>query len=228
MTERKLKIDLSPLWNNPGGTFILRFQDISEAQKILLAMRIKHCATQYRLRKLTGPTSNDIHQALIEINPIIFAESQNERRHPWQNFNVYETRQISGYRFKNLSQAIHQLTCIKKQPTQYQVTNIARLSCLNWRRTEEFVEQWFRNNNLETTEEERLTPITDLGINDIAEARASAERSNNTHTRDNRILEPTRIEDRLYITEQIPRQQSVRRTSAINEILPDFFTDNGI
>lgn len=182
MTEKKLQIDLSPLWNNPRGIFILRFKDIAEAQKTLLAMRIKKCAPQYTIRKTNGPTVNKLHEALIEINPIIFAESNSERRRPWQNFNIFVTHQISGYMFKNLCQAIYLMTCRKKQLTKNQIINIAQLSCTDYQRTINFIEEWLRNHNLETTNEQRLTPITDIGINDIAEARAQAERHNNNHS----------------------------------------------
>ena len=89
---KKLNIDLSNLWLNPNQKFTLRFKDINESSKRILAKQIKTKARQWRMRDpLHGPTLDSIYDALNEFNPIIFAECQNRTfiiGH--KGFNIYK------------------------------------------------------------------------------------------------------------------------------------------
>lgn len=170
MTERKLPINLEGLWNNPNELFTVRYKDINSTLQTILAKKIKQLAKQYTIRKANGPTPEIIKEALQEINPIIFSEHEEDshwyREH--RTFGTYAATYLAGYRFQKLCQAIYFLTCRKKALTPHQIMKIAMLTTLDWTTTEIYINQRL---NINTEEEnERITPIEDIGIEDIHRA----------------------------------------------------------
>lgn len=177
MIERKLRISLEGLWNNPNELFTVRYRDINPIHQKILAKRIKTVATQTRLK---AQNLENIEKALNEINPIIFSEYQRNSR--WyrghQVFGVSPAIYIAGYRFKSLCQAIYLMTCRKKALTTNQIYQIARLTYDDWETIETYVNQ--RLGILE--DETPVDPIQDLGIEDIHRAGENTEHRNNMNT----------------------------------------------
>lgn len=181
MTERKLKINLEGLWENPDELFTIRYKDINTKYQQILAKRIKAIAPQIKLK---AQTLENIEQALHEINPIIFSEYQ--RNNGWyrghQKFGVNTAIYIAGYRFRSLCQAIYLTTCRKKALTTNHLYQITRLTHDDWGIIETYV-----NQRLGITEEiETITPIENLGIEDIQRAGQNVNR-NNTITRNEEV-----------------------------------------
>ena len=177
MIKRKLPINFNGLWNNPNEKFTVRYKNISKNQQNILAKRIKELAKQTTLRKRTGPLIEEIEQALDEINPIIFSEYIGHgtwyRAH--KVFSTSGATYIAGYRFQMLCQAIYLLTCRKKALNPRQITTIARLTNPDWEEVEMYVNQRL---GLNPEEDERNTPIEDLGLEDIHRAGEGVERNN--------------------------------------------------
>lgn len=176
MINRKLNIDFSPLWTNPNQIFTLRYQDMNEPCKLLLAKRIKETAKQQRIKKTTGPSIQDIYETLTELNIIIFTENQcNDGtytpRNSYRNFNFSSIKTISGYQFHNLCQAIYFILCIKREKTTKEITDITKLIHQNRGIVRNFVDTYFRTRN---QEEQRNTPPEELGLEDIERARNTA------------------------------------------------------
>lgn len=175
MRERRLPISLEGLWNNPNELFTVRYKDINEKYQTILAKRIKATAKQHTLKKPTGPTIEKIQEALDEINPIIFSEMQ--RRVDWyrghQVFGISPAVYIAGYRYEMLCQAVYLLTCRKKALNTKQIIRIARLTYEDYEAAINYVEE-----RLGIAEDnEIITPIENLGIEDIQRARERAEHS---------------------------------------------------
>lgn len=178
MVERKLKIDLSGLWVNPNGFFILRFQDLSEEKQTQLATRIKLTAPQYSIRNMQrGPTIEDLKIVLREINPIIFSEdtyNENRSLNSYRRFNFNAATYIAGYRYKDLCQAIYKTICIKKGPSQNDYKHIAHLSCPDWLKVDEYVNRHLSTNNTVIQTAQRLRITEDIGMDEIRQARERA------------------------------------------------------
>lgn len=169
--NRLLKINLEELWDNPNEYFTVRYKDINIIQQKILSKRIKICAQQETLRRVSGPTIEKIEQALNEINPIIFSENMGLdtrwcRGH--QRFGVNMASSIVGYQFNKLCQAIYWLTCRKKALTTDQVNLIASTTCRDWQRVHIYVNQRLGITPEDT--EEVVRPIEDIGLEDIHRA----------------------------------------------------------
>lgn len=188
MTERRLRINLEGLWNNPNELFTVRYKDINQKLQKILAKRIKANAPQHSLKKPTGPSPEVIEEALHEINPIIFSEYLGNggwyRNH--QVFGISPAIYVAGYRFRALCQGIYLMTCRRKALTTAQITNIARLTYSDWEVVEQYVNQRL---GIMTEEDEVVTPIENLGIEDIHRAGESVDRNNPI----NRIMEGMEI-----------------------------------
>jgi hypothetical protein len=182
MIEKKLRINLSGLWDNPNGFFTLRYQDLNEEKKTQLATRIKLIAPQRTIRKVDGISIEDIKLTLTEINPIIFSEQQttengyrsSRRINSYRRFNTLSSRTLDSYRFKDLCQAIYKINCLKKNLTNGEIYTIANLSTQLHDSVTRYLEPRLRSNN-PTEEEERISLISDIGIEDIRHAREQAE-----------------------------------------------------
>lgn len=176
MRERKLPISLEGLWDNPNQLFTVRYKDINERNQKILAQRIKTTAKQRSLRRENGPTVEKIEEVLDEINPVIFSEMQ--RRIDWyrghQVFGISPAVYIAGYRYEALCQAVYLLTCRKKSLNIAQITRIARLTFEDREVVTQYVESRL---GLLDEEGERVTPIEEIGIDDIARARERAEQT---------------------------------------------------
>lgn len=171
--NRLLKINLEELWDNPNEYFTVRYKDINIIQQKILSKRIKICAQQETLRRESGPTIEKIEQALNEINPIIFSENMGSdtrwcRGH--QRFGVNMASSIVGYQFNKLCQAIYWLTCRKKALTIDQVNLIASTTCKDWERVHTYVNQRLGIISPETTRENPITEVEELGLEDIHRA----------------------------------------------------------
>lgn len=171
--NRLLKINLEELWDNPNEYFTVRYKDINIIQQKILSKRIKICAQQETLRRESGPTIEKIEQALNEINPIIFSENMRSdtrwcRGH--QRFGVNMASSIVGYQFNKLCQAIYWLTCRKKALTIDQVNLIASTTCRDWERVHTYVNQRLGIISPETTRENPITEVEELGLEDIHRA----------------------------------------------------------
>lgn len=181
MIEKKLKIDLSGLWDNPHGFFTLRYQDLNEEKRTQLATRIKLVAPQSKIRSLYGPEIEDIKQTLFEINPIIFSENQEANNgyrvqpiNSCRRFNTLSIIALGSYRFRELCQAIYKINCVKRNLTENEIRNIADLSSQNYTEVTSYLEARLPR-NANRTIEERISLIQDIGIEDIRNARERAE-----------------------------------------------------
>jgi hypothetical protein len=179
MRNKKLPIDLDGLWENDNENFTVRYKDINPKQKQLLASKIKQYAQQNSIKKESGPTPILIQEALEEINPIIFSENRTDaswysRGH--RRFGKNDATYIAGYRFNKLCQAIYLLTCRKKGITPQQIKNIAHQTNPDWTQTEIYVNHRLNiNPDNEEEYDNRITPIEDIGIEDIKNARIRTE-----------------------------------------------------
>lgn len=181
MRNKKLPINLDELWNNDNEHFTVRYKDIAQKQKQLLALKIKQNAYQNSIRKTTGPTTILIEEVLEEINPIIFSEylGTGDWYRGHKKFGVNAAVYTAGNRFKKLCQAVFLLTCRKKALTINKIKIIASLTHSNWEIIEQYINQRLNINT--ENEEERITPIEDIGIEDIEKTRRKTEeRTGNT------------------------------------------------
>ncbi len=172
--RNRLGLDLSRFWE-PHPTiikFILRFKDLSEQKRLILAKRIKDTAYSYSIRKNSGPDIQKIAEALEEFNPIIFAEAEAG----WipygshQNFGVGRAYTLNGYNFKEVCKAVYKLTCLKRKLTKQEIKNIAFLTFRDVTKVVNFVDQ-----NYQGTEPIRtgtqITEIPEIGMNDLEQIR---------------------------------------------------------
>ena len=199
MKDKKLKIDLSPLWTNVNNEFLIRFKNLHKKQKILLIKRIKATAKQSRIRDSNGPSIQFLYEILEEINPIIFQERTPTWRgtNIWSGFGTSQCYNITGYYFAKLCQGIYKASCLKRNLTSEEYKRIAYLSNRNWGKVCEHIDQHFgtQNNILEAN----VTPIEDLGMCDVESVRNRAER-NGSNSIPDEILEPrTEIERTIRI-----------------------------
>ena len=190
MRNKKLAIDLDGLWANDNEHFTVRYKDIAPKQKQLLALKIKQNAQQYSIKKTSGPTPILIEEALEEINPIIFSEylGSGDWYRGHMKFGVNAAVYTAGYRFQKLCQAVYLLTCRKKGLTVPQIKIIASLTHSDWEITDQYVNLQLNihPDNEDEYEEERVSPIEDIGMEDIKRARVATEqRSGNRQRNDN-------------------------------------------
>jgi len=175
MVDKKLKIDLTPLWSQPTDKFILRFLDMNETHKRKLAQRIKDVAKQRTIRKQTGPTVQTLYEALEEINPIIFGEYNQENTYRtvmgYKSFNMNVARTIAGYSFHNLCQAVYLTTCIKRRLRKKELMDIAYLTCQDWTKVGNYIDQ----NYIEEINQTRNLMPEEVGMDDVQRARQNAE-----------------------------------------------------
>lgn len=177
MTQKKLKIDLSPLWNQPSQKFTIRFLDINENQKRILAQRIKDVAKQARIKNQNGPNVQTIYETLTEINPVIFGEYHQRNAYRqvqgYRVFNINNARALSGFWFHQLCQAIYMIDCLKRDITKNEMYDIAYLTIQDWDVAQTYVNQHYTIQDPE--ERERRVLLEDIGMDDIANARHMAE-----------------------------------------------------
>lgn len=114
MSIRKIPANFEELWANPNNKFILRYKNIDEQYQKILAKRIKETTNLITLRRSVGPTAEEIHELLLEINPIIFAEAYDSRNEPYA-FSKNNTYGINGWIYKRLCQGIYKALC-KRRP----------------------------------------------------------------------------------------------------------------
>jgi len=217
MIEKKLKIDLSPLWNEEIGTFTIRFLNINEKEKRILAQRIKDVAKQARIRSLRGPNIQDIYETLMEINPIIFGEYNQNYIHRtingYKTFNKTNSRTLDGYFFHELCKAIYLINCLKRDLNKQEINSIAYLTCQSWDKVIHYTDQHYQTRHEE--EIERRNIIEDIGIDDIKRAREHAEENG-----------ADRIPDGVFTrepenNEEENNQFSVIETGILNEIIDE-------
>lgn len=179
MTQNKINMDLSTLWENPENLFTVRYNDISEQMKQNLVQRIKILAPQYRIRKENGPSLPLIHQVLGEMNPIIFSEADrdNEDGYCYSRFSRYSNQSIDGYNFNILCQLIYRTLCTKKGLGRDDYHRIAHLTNANRTKVRRFLDTFagrnLGNNQRLIQNEQRLQPI-DIGMRELEEARRIA------------------------------------------------------
>lgn len=182
--QKKLIVDSSSLWKNPDDQFVLRLNDINEERQKKFAERIKVTAGQRRLQNINGPSNEEILNLLKEINPILYSEGTRRNvfshlsyRH-WNNQNVHT---LSGYYHRKLNQILYRILCLKK-PNRGDIKTAMELSVINLNRNENppyrsQIEEILQNqfdptrNNTQTD----LSPPEEIGIEDIREARETAE-----------------------------------------------------
>ena len=203
--EKKLNLNLSPLWENPNNLFTLRFLDINAPLQRILAQRIKQVAPQQRIQR--EPNPDLIHSALKTINPIIFSEPTRENNRSYYHpFSRYSIHTIDGYYFKKLCQAIYQLTCRQTPLTNQEKRKIIVLTNRDYEQSRLFFEQ--HNLNYETQDQQSPPtynePITNesnepnntIDLHDIEQIRLITEQRNSTqhHTRQTPISIPPYIQ----------------------------------
>lgn len=158
---------------------------------------------------------------LGEINPIIFGESQNTRDNSYRNFNLYPSVSIAGWKFKNLCKAIYQTIILKRGLTNEEMKNIASLSCYDYTRLRTFIDA---NMSLQTrSDEQRLTPITEIGLNDIANATQQAISGGANRVPDEMFGydEAMDIADEIVNSETVPITQML---NSLRDVSPEYNT----
>jgi len=175
MTNRRLNIDLSGLWENPENLFTIRFKDISERYKKTLTTRIKLKAHHSKIKDRNGPTEEEIYNVLEEINPIIFSENTitSNSYHNAPPFGRTQCRMLGGYIFQTLSRAIYLLTCVKREKTKAEIINIAFLTYADWSKVSIYVNQRFQQ--IAEREERVSQPPEEIGIEEMARIRRPIE-----------------------------------------------------
>ena len=216
MIQKKLKIDLSPLWNQPSQKFTVRFLDVNEKEKRILAQRIKDVAKQARIKNLNGPNVQTIYETLSEINPIIFGEYHQRNTYRqvqgYRVFNINTSRSLSGFWFHQLCQAIYMIDCLKRDVTKNEMYDIAYLTIQDWDIAQNHVNQ---NYTIQDPEErERRVLLDDIGMDDIANARRTAE--------DNGA---NRIPDGVFEEEHEEIEETLHEVA--NNILNNLIDNNG-
>ncbi len=220
MRNKKLPIDLDGLWANDNDKFVVRYKDIAQKQQQLLAKAIKENAIQWSIKKTTGPTPEIIGEALEEINPIIFSQYTGPanwyRGH--QKFSISAATYIAGYKFRKLCQAIFLLTCRKKALTPHQIRKITYLTEPSWEIADPYVNERLHIHE-EEDEEERVTPIEDIGMDDIRRARLTTQerRGNRIEETPYPIINPRR---------RLQRRVTIRNGEIISENIEVEDNDN--
>lgn len=177
-TGNKIPFDLEPLRSNQLGKFTLRFLDINEQQKNLLALRIKQTARQWNIRNEINEKStvDKIYQALKEINPIIFSENTNPyiSAGSYRNFGSFDTQTLSGWYYKRLCEAIYQMICIKRPLKRDELDRIAQLTCRDTPFAHRFVDERYIPTGRESNQSQS-TSIPEIGLNEMEDIRRRAE-----------------------------------------------------
>lgn len=174
MPNERITIDLSSLRVNPPNKFIVRFSDISEECKRMLAVRIKQTAPIWKIKRDSGPTTEMLQKALADINPIVFCENIastyiNAQQH--QNFNIFNVQGTFGYFYRRLCGEIYHLICLRRPLTRKELIGMGYLTCGNWRRAEELVERHYTGTSpMEPIQS--IPRIEEFGIADLARLRA--------------------------------------------------------
>lgn len=171
MIEKKLKFDLSEFWTYPEDKFIIRFLDLKDRNKLTLATRIKNTASQYRIRKPSGPTIIEIIQTLKELNPIIFSENLIPSQRISKQFSRIEIQTLSGWEFRTICKSIYKIDCLKKELNKIELRNIIFITMATDTNNNvtRFLNNFFGN---QIIEEPRTTIIEEIGMIDIAQARS--------------------------------------------------------
>jgi len=179
MIEKKIKINFSPLWENPDNKFIVRFNDLQDKDKIIFATRLKNSAPQYKIRNQNGPaTIEEIISIFKEINPIIYSESLHVLGllNLQQRFGTQRIQTMNSYFFKILCQLIYKIICLKK-PLHFQdYIDICKLSSTirNYTTWENFLTPLYQG----TQEEESQTSTEEISLNDLSNIRNRTVRQN--------------------------------------------------
>ena len=177
-TRNKIPFDLESLRLNPQGRFTVRFMDINEQQRNLLAKRIKQTARQWNIRNDLNQRStlDKIYQALKEINPIIFSEGIRDYIAPnsYRNFGIHESHSLVSWNYEKLCQSIYKMICIKRPLKRNELERIARLTAANTNQAINLVRQNYIPTN-EETNASSVTSIPEIGLEDMANVRMRAE-----------------------------------------------------
>lgn len=222
MIDKKLKIDLSPLWNEQTEKFTVRFQDINEKEQKRLAQRIKDVAKQTKVRKIAGPTVQIIHETLMEINPIIFSEyNQNNHYRTVQGyrvFNINNSRALNGFWFNQLCQSVYLINCVKRDLLKTEIQNVAYLTCQDWDKVIHYIDQNYRIRDPEETERRNI--IEEIGMEDIQIARRRAEDNGANRIPTGVFEEPHNEIDEIF-DELVDHRPANTRHGILNEIIND-------
>ena len=140
MNTTRLNTSFEQLWRENPNQFVLRYRDISDSHQTKLSIRIKKEAPIRTITRESGPSSEMIKGALMEINPIIFAEEYLNNR--WQRgaFSISGSQSMSGWHFRILCQGIFKMLCRKKKLTNYELKTLAQTTCQDWRVIEPLVD----------------------------------------------------------------------------------------
>ena len=172
--------DLSSLWTNRENRFILRFHNISDEMKRILATRIKETSPIRTLRTKESVTVDVILNTLMQINPIIFAEHQ-RNYHSWittdspRCFGKSTVQAIEGWWFKILCTSIYKITCLKRELATHELTRIVQLTTTS-EGAQDFLATTIRTNTT-LGSIERPLPHDEVGLDEIEQARLRAEQA---------------------------------------------------
>lgn len=176
MNTGRIPINLAPL-RFETGRFTIRFTDINEPKKNLLAKRIKETASIYTIRRASGPSLLKIYNTLTEINPIIFSENicrDYIPRESTRNFNIYEVMSIQGYYFRKLCAAIYHIDCLKRPLRRKEIEDIAYLTCGDWHQSQSFVQNNFVPTVIEISPIRQTVTIPEIGLEEMERVRLRA------------------------------------------------------
>lgn len=166
LINRRLNTDLSPLWTS-DYRFILRFRDMSEEKQTNLGKRIKETAPYATIRRQRGPTVEQIHECLLEFNPVIFAEdARSNHRHSYSSFATYKAFTMTSYCYKKVCESIYKLLCLKRPLRRAEIERIVSTTTINWNITSAFMENHFPLNESLITPEERQS-AREMGLEEI-------------------------------------------------------------
>ena len=173
MTNQRLNINISSLWENPENKFILRYRDISNDMQIILAKRIKTIAPQWSIRRETGPTIEQIKNTLAEINPIIFGENTRNPRYgnSYRSFNVLDANYIAGWVFHSLCQAIYKILCVKRRLNSDEIHSIIYLITRDRNITRSIIDEYYGTIHSTREQPPELPTVEELGLEEISNIR---------------------------------------------------------
>lgn len=142
----RLNLDLSSLWQ-PNERFTLRYLDLSEEKRTLLATRIKNTAKYLTIRKATGPDIQKIKETLEIFNPIIFGEASinhwSGRQNNYRSFGAQNIKTMGGWHYSLICKSIYLLACKKTKLKREEVIDMARTTAPDYTTAYNFVNRNF-------------------------------------------------------------------------------------
>lgn len=205
MRNTRLNINIEELWQNnesENNAFSIRFRDLNPQQQRSFSLKIKETARSIRLKR---KTTDEIQSGLLQINPIIY-ETGNTinlnnqswyRRRPYQTFNFNQVRSLYGYFYHKLCKALYLIICLNRELTENEIYHICTTTCSDYQKIQNFLNRTIINRT--NQQSEQLTPIEEIGLDNVNNAWRNTERRNNERMQQSRREEELNNIDRVRI-----------------------------